>query len=118
MQKITYASLGALGDDFHQAFDAALDETRQKSGRTYPLSIAGKPRRASGRTFSDVCPSDTRLVLGHFQTGSRADAQKAIAAAQSAFPSWRDTPWPERIRLLRKAAELMTQRQFEFAAIL
>jgi 1-pyrroline-5-carboxylate dehydrogenase len=118
MQKITYASLGALGEDFHQAYDTALVEVRNKAGLPHPLFIGGKARKARQGTFPDVCPSDTRLVLGHFQSGDRADAQSAIVAAQAAFPGWRAKPWPERIKILRAAAELMTHRQFEFAALL
>jgi 1-pyrroline-5-carboxylate dehydrogenase len=116
MDKITYASLGALGEDFHQSFDTALSEVRQKCGRTHPLFIAGKSKRASAGTFPDRSPTDTRLVLGHFQRGNRADARKAIAAAHAAYPGWSDRAWSDRIRLLRRAAELMTQRQFELAA--
>lgn len=118
MEKITYASLGALGEEFHQAFDSALADVRARAGLPYPLFIRGKPKKARQGTFPDVCPSDTRFVLGQFQSGDRADAQLAIAAAKAAFPAWRDTPWPERVKLLRAAADLMTQRQFEFAALL
>jgi 1-pyrroline-5-carboxylate dehydrogenase len=118
MQKITYASLGTLGDDFHQAFDAAMGRLRGILGLPYPLYIGGKPKKARGGVFRDHSPSDTRIVLGQFQLGDRGDAQKAIAAARDAYPAWRDTPWPERVKLLRKAAEIMTQRQFELAALL
>jgi len=118
MEKITYASLGSLGEEFHSTFDRALGDLRQKLSLPHPLFIGGKPRKARGGVFRDHSPIDVRVVLGEFQLGDRADAQKAIAAAKAAFPMWRDTPWPERIKLLRKAADLMTQRQFEFAAIL
>ena len=48
MDKITYASLGALGEEFHQAFDAALNQVRGKLGDTHPMFIAGKPKQAKG----------------------------------------------------------------------
>ncbi|MBI3850506.1 MAG: aldehyde dehydrogenase family protein [Verrucomicrobia bacterium] len=118
MKKITYASLGSLGEEFHQAFDSALAQVRLKLGLPYPLFIDGKPRKAKGGTFPDTSPADTRIVLGQFQSGDRADTQQAIAAAKTAFPTWRDLGWQGRIAVLRKAAELMTQRQFEFAAVL
>ncbi len=118
MEKITYASLGSLGEEFHQSFDSALGRVRQTLGLPHPLFINGKPGKASAGTFPDTCPADTRVVLGHFQLGNRADAQKAIAAAKAAFPAWRDLAWPQRLALLRKAADLMTQRQYEFAALL
>lgn len=118
MEKITYASLGSLGEDFHKNFELVLSKVRPRLGAPYPFFIAGKPMKARGGTFSDTSPADTRIVLGEFQACDRSDAQKAIAAAKAAFPAWRDLPWPKRVAILRKAAELMTQRQYEFAALL
>src|SRR5207249_2755212 len=68
-------------------------------------------------TFTDTSPADTRLMLGKFQFGSREDARRAVASAKAVFPAWRDLGWRQRVALLRKAAELMTERQFEFAAL-
>ena len=116
MEKVTYASLGSLGEDFHEAFDAALAQLRRRKVR-YPLFIAGKNRKTK-TSFPNLSPSDTRNVLGDFALAERADVEKAITAARKAFPVWRDLGWTERVTLLRKAADLMTQRQFELAAIL
>src|SRR5204862_481515 len=118
MQKITYASLGSLGEDFHRTFDIALEQVRAKLGATHPMFIEGKAKRSRDGTFVDAAPADRRVVLGKFQRGSREDARKAVAAARAVFPAWRDLGWEHRVALLRKAAELMTQRQFEFAALL
>lgn len=115
MEKITYASLGSLGDDFHQQFDAALDRITKSFGRTHSLQIAGKTLK--GRpTFPKVSPSNHRIVLGTFQNATRPDTQKIIDVARKAFPAWRDLGWRKRVELLRKAAGIMTQRQFDYAA--
>ncbi|MEP7200584.1 MAG: aldehyde dehydrogenase family protein [Chloroflexota bacterium] len=116
--KITYASLGSLGAEFHQTFDAAIGHVREELGDTHPLFIDGKPKKAKAGTFADTSPADTRIVLGKFQRGSRADAQKAIAAARAAFPPWRDMGWQARVALLRKAAGIMEQRQYQLAALM
>ena len=118
MDKITYASLGSLGEEFHQAFDAALKQVHGKLGDTHPLFIAGKPKQAKDGTFADAAPADTRTLLGNFQRGNRDETRKAIAAATAASPAWRDLGWRQRTALLRQAAGLMTRRQFEFAALL
>ena len=118
MEKITYASLGSLGEDFHRTFDSALAQARDKLGGAHPMFVAGRPVKARDGTFADFSPADTRVLLGKFQRGNRADACRAIIAAKAAFPSWRGLGWPQRIALLRKAANLMTERQFEFAALL
>src|SRR5256886_15195920 len=118
MDKITYASLGSLGEEFHQAFDAALKQVRGKLGDTHPMFIAGKPKQAKDGTFADAAPADARTLLGNFQRGNRDETRKAIAAARAAFPAWRGLGWRQRAALLRLAAGLMTRRQFEFAALL
>lgn len=117
MEKITYASLGSLGEDFHKLFEAALVHERKKLGETHPLFIHGKPVKAA-RTFPDVNPAHPELLLGKFQSGSREHVRKAIAAARTAFPFWRELGWAARVNFLRKAAELMTKHQFELAALM
>jgi len=56
-------------------------------------------------------------VLGVFQKGTAADANAAVAAARKAFKGWSRTPWQERVRLIRKAAEIMDQRTYEMGAV-
>lgn len=66
--------------------------------------------------FTDVSPSNNRITLGNFPSATRADTQKAIETAKKAFPAWRDLGWRKRVQFLRKAAEIMTERQFDYAA--
>jgi 1-pyrroline-5-carboxylate dehydrogenase len=42
----------------------------------------------------------------------------AIDAARAAYPAWRDTPWRERLAVLRRAADLISERQFDYAALM
>lgn len=118
MEKITYASLGSLGEEFHQQFDAALERNRATWGRSYPLFIGGRPRKSKFGTFDDASPSDTRLILGRFQKADRSDVPRATAAARAAFPAWSALGWEKRVALLTKAADLMTERQFDLTASL
>src|SRR5262245_29896242 len=118
MEKVTYASLGSLGEEFHSNFDRALSDLQKKLGLSYPLFIGGKVKKAREGVFRKHSPSDTRVLLGQFQLSDRGEARQAIAAAKTAFLGWRDTPWPARIKLLRKAADLIADRQYELAAIM
>ena len=85
MEKITYASLGNLGEDFHRAFDAALIHERKKLGDTHPMFINGKPVKA-GKTFIDFNPAHRDAMMGKFQSGSREHVRKAVTAARNAAP--------------------------------
>lgn len=117
MEKITYASLGHLGEDFHRAFDAAVVHERKKLGDAHPMFINGKPVKA-GKTFCDFNPAHRENLIGKFQCGSREHVRKAIGAAKKAMPFWQELGWPARVNFLRKAAELMSKNQFELAALL
>src|ERR1043166_1258253 len=118
MEKITYASLGALGEDFHHAFETALAHELKKLGHTYPLHINGHAQKSKSGTFTDTSPANRGLVLGRFQKGTREHARQAIAAARAAGGVWRDLGWQSRVSFLRKAADLMQRHQFELAALL
>ncbi len=114
--RITYASLSAPGEEVHRGYEHALLTVRAALGRVHPLLIGGK-RRESARTFPDVNPADTRQVLGHFALGSRRDAAEAVAAARHAFGEWSRLPWRERVLLIRKAGDLLSERAWELAAL-
>ncbi len=115
--KITYASLSSPGEEVHQGYERALEKVRGTLGLVHPLLIGGK-RRESSRTFADLNPADTRQVLGHFAAGSPQDAADAVAAAQHAFVEWSAVPWRERVALMHKVGDLLSERSFEFAALM
>jgi 1-pyrroline-5-carboxylate dehydrogenase len=115
--KITYATLSADNEELQSAFDAALSRARAQLGRTYPMLI-GSEQRTSDVTFEDRSPIDRELIVARFPTGTRADVADAIAAAREAYPGWRDTPWRDRLAIVRRAAELISERQFDYAALM
>lgn len=70
---------------------------------------------ASGRTFERVNPADRRQSVGVFQDSVAEDVDRAVVAAQRAYPSWRLTPAPKRGEMLYRAAEIMASRKEELA---
>jgi 1-pyrroline-5-carboxylate dehydrogenase len=114
--KITYATLRNDNDDLHAAFDRGLDAARGRLGRSHQNLIGGSWRDGDG-TFEKRSPIDGSVV-GAFATGTREDVRDAIAAAREAFPAWARRPWQERVALLRRAADLISERQFELAALM
>ncbi|CAN5717354.1 aldehyde dehydrogenase family protein [soil metagenome] len=114
--KITYATLRNDNDEMHAQFEAGLELARGMLGDYYPNFVNGAERDGDG-TFEKRSPIDGTL-MGTFAKGSREDAREAIAAAKAAFPGWSRTPWQERVALLRRAADLISERQMEFAALL
>jgi 1-pyrroline-5-carboxylate dehydrogenase len=115
--KITYATLSADNEELQSAFDAALERARGELGKTYPMLI-GNEERLRDETFEDRSPIDRSIVVARFPVGTAQDVRDAIAAARAAFPAWRDTPWRDRLAILRRAAEIISERQFDYAALM
>lgn len=115
--KVTYSTLASPDPLLDQLFDEAVERTRATMGQTFPLFINGQERLVD-ETFSKISPVDNSTVMGYFQKGTEKDAEDAIAAAKAAVDGWRRTPWQERVALLRKAADLISERLFEMGAVM
>jgi 1-pyrroline-5-carboxylate dehydrogenase len=117
-QKITYATMTAdRMEDLHRELDDAIVRVRESFGRTYPMMIDGRAVQAASQ-FDDESPIDTRIVLGRFQQGGRADVQAAIAAAREAYPAWSALPWPERVQRLKKVANAIRAHRWDLSALM
>ena len=115
--KITYATLRADNEELHEQFERGHEKARAQLGQQHPNYVNGQPRHGDG-TFEDRSPIDQQIVLGTFAKGTREDVRAAIAAARAAAPGWAGTPWQERVALLRRAADLISERQMEYAALM
>src|SRR5262245_5541703 len=72
----------------------------------------------SNRLVRNINPADPDDVIAEFPAATAEDVERAIAAAQSAFRSWKKTPGPERGRVLWRAADIARQRADEIARTL
>ena len=62
--------------------------------QTYRNYIGGEwVAAADGRTSENRDPA-TGALLGHFPRSAKADVDRAVAAAKTAFAGWRRTPAP------------------------
>jgi 1-pyrroline-5-carboxylate dehydrogenase len=114
--KLTYATMFNPPEELHTQFDLAAAELKGRLGCEYGMIIDGK-EHFSTEKFEDRSPADTSVLLGVFQKGTAEDAHLAMDAAARAFPVWSHTPWQERVRLVRKAAEIMDRRTYEMGVI-
>ena len=115
--KVTYSTLASPDPRLDQLFDEAVERAKANMGQTFPLYINGQERLVK-ETFAKVSPVDTELTMAYFQKGTEQDAEDALAAARAAFNGWRKTPWQERVTILRKAADLISDRLFDMGAIM
>ncbi len=101
--------------DQRQPFFNALKTVRQQLGQSYWPLINGE-RIETIKTLDSVNPSQPGELIGEVGLADVTLAQKAIEAAQAAFPAWRKTPASERCQIIRRVANLIEQKREELAA--
>jgi aldehyde dehydrogenase (NAD+) len=67
----------------------------------------------AARTFDDLNPSDNSLYA-RVPDGSAKDMERAIEAAQTAFPEWSNRSFKDRAKALLKVAEVWERRKDDF----
>ncbi|MFV0282690.1 MAG: NAD-dependent succinate-semialdehyde dehydrogenase [Castellaniella sp.] len=72
---------------------------------------------ADGRTIDVLNPADGR-VIGRVAHAGIPDLDRALAAAQRGFETWRDTTAHDRAALMRRAAGLLRERAEDIARLL
>jgi 1-pyrroline-5-carboxylate dehydrogenase len=115
--RITYATMKADNEDLQAAYDQGIETAKSWLGQQHPFYVNGEARETD-QWFEERSPIDNDIVIGSFAQAGRQDVVDAIEAAQGAFESWSETPWKERVALLRKAADIISERNFELAALM
>jgi 1-pyrroline-5-carboxylate dehydrogenase len=98
-----------------RAMSCALNQARSRFGQEYGIRI-GEARFRTGSLLESINPSNPREIVGRFHRADAALAERAIQSAHAYFPAWAATPWESRIALVRRCANLMRWRKFEFNA--
>ncbi len=102
--------------EFHDSYAKALELVRSEFGIKYPMIIGGKKVWTS-QTVPQYSPIDTRLLLARLPAGDSRHTKQAVAAAKKAFERWSRLGYHERVRIMKSAADLMSERKFELAAL-
>ena len=87
--------------------------------RNYQNFIGGEwVAAASGKTFQNQNPADTREVVASYPLSGQPDAAAAIASAQQAFGGWSGMTSVARGRVLSKASQILESRKAELAELI
>jgi 1-pyrroline-5-carboxylate dehydrogenase len=118
--ELTLDNLKAKGkeNEFHEAYGAAYGKALKGLGKRYPNCIGSQERFSKLGTFEDICPYNTRTVIGHFSKGGREDVIDAVKISQGALDAWKRMRVADRCSIFEKAAAEMASRKYEFAAML
>ena len=115
--RVTYATLSADNEELHAAYEEGMRTARSWLGQTVPAMVDGQERR-DGPAFELTSPGDADLRLATVRAATEQDVDNAVAAAKAAFPAWSGRPWQERVALLRRAADVISERSNELAALM
>ncbi len=92
-----------------------MDQIKLKE--KYQLFINGEWSDAEGgASLKTYSPGDGRL-LAEIAEASKSDVDRAVAAAQAAFPSWKKTTVSERAAILNKIADIIDANADRLAMI-
>ncbi len=115
--KITYATLSADNEDLHAGFEAGLAATRATLGSHHRNYVGGAWRDGDG-SFEVHTPIDRDILVGTFARGTAADVDDAVAAARAAQPAWAAVPWRDRVAIIKRAGDLISERLMEYSAVM
>jgi RHH-type proline utilization regulon transcriptional repressor/proline dehydrogenase/delta 1-pyrroline-5-carboxylate dehydrogenase len=97
-------------------FAAALSQIRKSFPIKIPLIIGGK-KVTSKAELSSTNPNKPGEVVGRVSAAGLAEAERAIHAAESAFPEWRSKAPEARAEYLFKAAAAARKMRYDLVAL-
>src|ERR1700712_554049 len=111
--RVTYATLSADNEEMHAAYDRGIEIARSWLGEQHSFTVDGEHRDGDGTFFEERSPSDHDLVIGKFANATVEDVNDAVAAARRGAQSWAATPWQERVAILERAADQISEHRAE-----
>ncbi|MBK9322045.1 MAG: L-glutamate gamma-semialdehyde dehydrogenase [Bdellovibrionaceae bacterium] len=95
--------------------EAALAEIKKSLPVTVPM-IINNTSVSSQKILDRENPSVSNQTVGKIHLATTQDAENAIAAALTAFKSWKNTSADERADFVDKLADIMTRDKFKLMA--
>ena len=112
-----------LSDFSVEASRLAMQEAVDRAAATFAVGPVAVPIVIDGRRvdaaekFPRHDPSDHGRLIAEVAAATPADADRAVAVARDALPSWQAIGWERRAEILVQAAGIMRRLRFELAAI-
>jgi RHH-type proline utilization regulon transcriptional repressor/proline dehydrogenase/delta 1-pyrroline-5-carboxylate dehydrogenase len=96
-------------------FQHALADVRGRLGQRHPLIVDGERVETVSELVSRN-PARPAEVVGRSASASGDDVDRAVGAAERAFPAWRDLGAARRGEILGRAAQRLREHRYELAA--
>jgi 1-pyrroline-5-carboxylate dehydrogenase len=114
--RVTYATMSADNEELHKAYEEGIEQAKAELGRTIPVVVDGK-ERTEAFSYELRSPIDGTL-LAHVSQASVEDVEEAVASAKATSGEWDAMGWRKRVELMRRAADLITERRNLLAALM
>jgi 1-pyrroline-5-carboxylate dehydrogenase len=115
--RVTYATMSADNEQLHEGYDEGIERAKAGLGKTIPIVVNGEERDAE-YTYELRSPIDHEILLAHISMATTEDVNDAVAAAKGFALEWDRMGWKKRVELIRAAADLITERRNELAALM
>ncbi len=104
-------------DIFHARYEEAIVKIGNELGKTYPLIINGRDIN-TGSVLPVISPIDNRIIIGYISKARKEHVKDAITSAKNSFKEWSRVDYKERVKIMRKAADIMSNNKYELAALI
>ena len=116
--KITYATLRNDNEELHALYDAGIEQARARLGAYHQNWVGGSGRDGEGvvrAAFADRPrhPRRARSPAARARTFGTPSPRPGPPSRRGGAAGWRD-----RLAILRRAADLISERQMEYAALM
>lgn len=99
----------------YSASPEAIPTESSGETRTVKLLINGQLKDSQTKDWLNVVNPANQHVISRLPLTTPAEFASAVQAAKDAFPKWRDTPVPNRMRVMFKLQELIKENTEELA---
>jgi malonate-semialdehyde dehydrogenase (acetylating) / methylmalonate-semialdehyde dehydrogenase len=80
--------------------------------------VNGEWRDTTGGAYMPVTNASTGEVMAEAPKCTTDEVAQAVAAAEGAYPAWRDTPLPKRVQVMFRYRELLEQHLHDLSVLL
>lgn len=103
-------------DLFHKKFEESLAKVTESFHKEYPNLVDGEI--IEQEKLSHFSPLDGKTLVGKFQMSTKETSEKAVKIGRQSYHKWFSLGYISRASTFLKAANLMSEKKFEFATIL
>ena len=114
----TYIKMVKLGkeEEFHLKYEKGLNDVVEYFGKEYPNLIIEEV--FEDQKFTKTSPIDGKTGIGKFQLASKDNSIRAAELSRAGYRDWYKKGYVYRAETLLRAADALTSRKYEFAALL